>query len=274
MCATDPTPLVRVTPSPNIHVNVNTLVPGGVALKCTGTPTTGLLVSAEGPLKKGPMLLATVKGVEALAPPPGVGFVTEIAVVPTNAMYAAGTLTVSCVPVTLVGVKSAWPTHLTTDDAMKLVPVSVSVIEPPPATAAVGAMLLRVGTGFDTNGLIVNVCDELVPPPGVGFATVIAAVPADAMYAAGTLTVTNVPLTVTGVKSACPAQLTTDEAMKFVPVSVSVNNAPPAVAETGTMVASVGAGLGLAVVNDCDELGPPPGAGFVTVIAAVPAEAK
>ena len=74
---------------------------------------------------------------------------------------------------------------MTTDVAMKFVPVRVSVNDAPPVNADVGAMVVSVGAGLFTE----NVCAEVAPPPGAGFVTVIAAVPDVATYAAGTVTV-------------------------------------------------------------------------------------
>ena len=65
-------------------------------------------------------------------------------------------------------------------------PVTVSVNDDPPAVVEVGEMELVVGTGL----LIVSVCALDVPPPGVGFTTVIDAVPPVAMSVAGTIAVT------------------------------------------------------------------------------------
>ena len=69
---------------------------------------------------------------------------------------------------------------------MKFVPVTVSVKEEPPAVVEVGEIELVVGTGFT----IVSVCALDVPPPGVGFTTVIDPVPPFAMSTAGTIAVT------------------------------------------------------------------------------------
>src|SRR5438477_7604228 len=62
---------------------------------------------------------------------------------------------------------------------------------------------------------------------------------------------------------------TTDELMKFVPVAVSVNPAPPATMLVGAMDVSVGLGFTV-IVNVCALEAPPPGVGVNTVTDAVP----
>jgi hypothetical protein len=84
---------------------------------------------------------------------------------------------------------------------------------------------------------IVNVCAFDVPPHGV--TTVIEAVPAVAMRAAGTVAVscaaeTNV------VTSGVPFQFTVEPETKLVPFTVSVNCGPPAVAQVGLSELIVG----------------------------------
>src|SRR5271163_2900430 len=96
---------------------------------------------------------------------------------------------------------------------------------------------------------MVKVTAPDVPPPGVGLKTVTEAVPAVAMSPAGTAAVNCVPLT-NVVVSPVPFHCTTETPLtKFVPVTVSVKPAPPAVAEVGKIVASVGAGFGPVMVN-------------------------
>src|SRR5207247_2103434 len=150
---------------------------------------------------------------------------------------------------------------------MKFVPVAVSVNAAPPAAALLGESELSVGTGL----LIVNVCALEAPPPGVGLKTVTGAVPGVAMSLATICTWSWVPLT-NVVDRSLPFQRTTDEAMKFVPVAVRVNPAPPAAALGGEIELSVGAGL-LLIVKVCAPEGPPPGVGLKTVTGAVPAVA-
>jgi hypothetical protein len=115
---------------------------------------------------------------------------------------------------------------------------------------------------------IVNVCALDVPPPGPGFTTVTDAVPGVAIRAAVTVAVSCVDET-NVVVSAVPFQFTVEVETKFVPVTVKVNCAPPAVAQVGLIELVVGTGL--LIVNVCGFDVPPPGAGFTTVTDAVPA---
>ena len=55
---------------------------------------------------------------------------------------------------------------------------------------------------------------------------------------------------------------------KFEPLMVNVNAEPPAVALLGESDVSVVAGFW--IVNDCELVVPPPGAGFVTVTGTMP----
>lgn len=89
-----------------------------------------------------------------------------------------------------------------------------------------------------TGGLpIVNVCAFDVPPHGVR--TVIDAVPAVAMRAAGTVAVSCVAET-KAVASGLPFQFTVEPETKFVPFTVSVNCGPPAAVHVGLSEVMVG----------------------------------
>ena len=72
-----------------------------------------------------------------------------------------------------------------------------------------------------------------------------------------------------------PFHLTTDPCRKFVPVTVSVKSAPPARAEDGLRLATVGTGLGagLTIEKGSEFESPPPGGGFNTAILTVPGTA-
>jgi hypothetical protein len=94
----------------------------------------------------------------------------------------------------------------------------------------------------------VNVSEFDVPPPGVGFTTVIAAVPELAMSAAVIAAVNEVALTNVVVRG-LPFHCAVDPFMKLVPVSVSVNAAPPAPVNVGEIEVSVGTGFGAVIVN-------------------------
>jgi hypothetical protein len=206
--------------------------------------------------------LLTMKTNPLDVPPPGVGFFTVTAAIPPVAMSLAGTDAVNSVPLTYVVVSPA-PCHPTIEVETKFVPVTVRVNAAPPAVALDGESEARVGAGL----LIVNVRAPEVPPPGVGFVTVIDAVPAVAMSLAGTVAVKFVPLTYF-VFSPVPFHFTVDPETNFVPVTVRVNAAPPAVALEGE--SEVAAGNGFLMVNVRALDVPPPGVGFITVIDAVP----
>ena len=72
-----------------------------------------------------------------------------------------------------------------------------------------------------------------------------------------------------------PFHLTTDPCMKFVPVTVSEKPAPPARAEDGLRLVTVGTGFGggLTIEKGSEFESPPPGGGLKTVTLAVPAMA-
>ena len=113
----------------------------------------------------------------------------------------------------------------------------------------------------------------VVPPPGVGLNTVTFAVPTDTMLAAAMEAVSFVLLTKVVVWSE-PFQRTFEVLIKFVPFTVSIKAALPAVADVGLILESDGIGLlgGLIVkVNVLDV--PPPGVGLKIITFAVPTEA-
>jgi hypothetical protein len=126
---------------------------------------------------------------------------TVIEAVPAVAIRAAGTVAVSCVPETKV-VASGDPFQLTVEIAAKFVPFTVKVNCPPPAVAQVGLRVLMVGTAT-----IVNVSAFDAGP--VEFLTVIGAVPAVAIFAAGTIAVSCVAETKVVARFA-PFHLTTE----------------------------------------------------------------
>jgi hypothetical protein len=68
-----------------------------------------------------------------------------------------------------------------------------------------------------------------------------------------------------------PFQRTTEVEMKLAPLTVSVNPAPPAVAEVGLMLVMFGTGFAAVIVNVTEFEVPPPGDGLKTVTAALPA---
>jgi hypothetical protein len=75
------------------------------------------------------------------------------------------------------------------------------------------------------------------------------------------------------VVRALPFQFTVEAATKPPPLTVKVNAALPAGAALGEIELSVGTGLGIEMLNDTAPEVPPPGAGFTTVIEAVPVAA-
>src|SRR5947208_4637057 len=100
-------------------------------------------------------------------------------------------------------------------------------------------------------GLIVNVTEFDVPPPGAGFTTVTDAVPTVATFAAGTIAVSCVEETNVVVKGE-PFQLTVEVETKLVPFTVKVNWPLPAMVDVGLIEVMVGfaASTVLAVAAD------------------------
>ena len=148
-----------------------------------------------------------------------------------------------------------------------MLPLTVSVNAGPPALAVDGLRLESVGTG---GLLIVKVCALEVPPPGVGLNTVTCVVPAVAMSAAGIAAVSRVAETNVVARFA-PFHWTTELELKPLPLTVSVNATPLALAVVGLRL--VVAGTGLLIVRVWALEVPPPGAGVNTVTEAVPATA-
>ncbi len=142
-------------------------------------------------------------------------------------------------------VESAVPFHCTVAPERKLVPLTVKVNPVPPAVAEVGLRLVIVGVGaLMGNATAVNgVPDKLT--------AVMLALPALAIKLAGTAAVSCAELT-NVVVSAVPFHCTLAPERKLVPLTVSVNPAPPAVAEVGLrlVIAGVGALMGNATAVD------------------------
>jgi hypothetical protein len=124
----------------------------------------------------------------------------------------------------------------------KFVPITAKVKACAPAGAQLGSRELIVGMGFVP--LLMGKLTILeVPPPGAGLVTITAAMPAEAIAAAGMAAVNCVELTnvVVGV---VPPKLTIEAAIKFAPLMVSVKPAAlPATVLVGDMVVIVGIGL-------------------------------
>jgi len=180
-------------------------------------------------------------------PPPGAGLLTNKGSDARAAISVVETWIVSCVALTNVVVRAV-PLKLTTEEWLKLVPFTVSVKAAPPTVALAGESVETVGNGlFTVNGEFAD-----VPPPGAGFATVTLNVPAFAIAAAVMEAVICVALT-NVVVAAVPLKFTTDPETKFVPLTVSVNPAPPAVALVGDSDVIVGEGK-LTVVGSLELL--------------------
>lgn len=89
----------------------------------------------------------TLNVTEFEVPPPGKGLNTVTAGVPTAVISLAGMEAVSCADETKV-VERGLPLIFTTDEFTKLVPFTVSVNAPEPATTLVGESVVTVGTGL------------------------------------------------------------------------------------------------------------------------------
>ena len=125
---------------------------------------------------------------------------------------------------------------------------------------------LRTKSGIETEKLAI----VEVPPPGAGFETVTESVAAVAASVAGMAAVNAVELT-NVVDTGLALKLTTELALKFEPLTESVNAGLPTATLVGEMLFKTGSGL-LTVKVDGAEV-PASGAGFVTVTANEPAAA-
>jgi hypothetical protein len=201
-------------------------------------------------------------------PPPGAGLKTVICAVPVAATSDPRIVAVTSVEETTV-VDRDEPFHSTTELPIKFVPVTVSVKFALPANVDIGEMEIVVGTGFAA-AVIVNVCAFEVPPPGAAFTTVTNAVPVALTSAARIVAVTSVEETNVVVRDE-PFQSTTESFTKFVPLTVRVKLELPAAVDVGLSDVVVGAGFRMVNVSLFEV--PPPGAGVITVTAAVPAVA-
>lgn len=129
--------------------------------------------------------LLTVRVWAPDVPPPGAGLTTVIESVPPTAMSEAGTVTLMDVLEAKVVVNGT-PLKYMVDEALKFVPMTVRMKDDPPAVTEAGLIDEVVGTGL----LTVRVWALDVPPPGVGFTTVMEAVPPFAISAAVIVAVT------------------------------------------------------------------------------------
>jgi hypothetical protein len=199
-----------------------------------------LVIAAE-------LAMVSVTGVEVAA---AHEFTTVIEAVPGLAMRMAGTVAVSWVEETNV-VASDEPFQFTREPESKFVPFTVNVNCGPPGATQVGLSEPMVGIA-----LIVNVTAFDVPPQGLGFTTVIKAVPGLTIRFAGTLAFSCVEETKQpppGHASAFPFQFTVEVGRKLVPLTVNVNPLSPAMAQVGLseliegVLHGVGVGVGVGV---------------------------
>jgi hypothetical protein len=213
--------------------------------------------------------LFTVKATEFDVPPPGAGFVTVTpGVLPGVATSPARINAVTCVALTNVVARAA-PPKFTVDVLTKLVPFTVNVNPADPATILFGESVVTVGTGFGAAAMLKLIAFD-VPPPGAGFVTVTGGVLTLVMSLARIAALNCVALT-NVVTLAAPLKFTTELETKPVPVTINVNAPVLTVVPVGESVAKVGSGLFTVKFTELEA--PPPGVGFVTMTAGVPAEA-
>jgi len=213
-----------------------------------GPPTTAELGLSK-VIRGGGTVIVKVKAPEM--PPPGAGFDTVTIAVPAAAMSAAVMAACNSVLETKVVVR-ALPFHCTVEEETKFVPATINVNAAVPTSSELGFKEEIVGTGLS----IVKIAAAEVPPPGPGVTTVTIAVPPVTMSAV-VMAACRLVLETNVVARALPFHSTVEEDTKSVPLTVSVNAAPPAVVELGFRgaVASEGVGLGGGLVV---RLPPPP----------------
>src|SRR5512134_2042029 len=177
------------------------------------------------------------KAIAADVPPPGLGLITVTGTDPAVATSAAAIAARSTVPPTNVVARGV-PFHWTVAPVTKALPFTVNSNAALPATTLAGLRELTTGIALP----IVNVTGDDVPPPGVGLTTVTWVVPVLAMSLAGTAAVSWVPLTNVVVR-VVPFQCTEEPVTKPVPLTVSVNAAPPTAAVVGDTEVRTGTGF-------------------------------
>lgn len=138
-------------------------------------------------------------------------------------------------------------------------PLAENVTVPGNAPPTVAVLIVKVADcpagrvcvvvpALTAKSVTMNVSELEVPPPGVGFMTVIAAVPEVAISTAVMAAVNCVALTKVVVR-ALPFHCTTLVLMKLVPLMVKVNAAPPTGVVVGASEVIVGTGLTAPIVN-------------------------
>src|SRR6266508_6658754 len=194
-------------------------------------------------------------------PPPGPGLTTVMLPWPPKARSATLTLILICWLLTYVVGRLA-PYHCACESAIKLLPLMLIVsclALARSVSASVGLTPMIDGVGFSPGLAIVNSTAFDRPPPGPGLNIATPADPPAAMSAAPIWAVSWLPLTKLMVQSD-PFQRSFDPAMKFDPLMVSVNAAPPAGADAGVLAAIDGTGFspGAVMVNLSLFDAPPP----------------
>ena len=193
---------------------------------------------------------------------------------PPAARSAAVTVSLICVALTYV-VGRFDPFHCACESGIKFSPSTTRVIAAALAASVMiwpGEIAVIEGVGFWPGAAMSNVAALDVPPPGPGSTTTTPACPGCAISATLICVVSLVLLTKLVGRFArfhCTAELL----MKPLPLTVSVNAAPPADADAGPSVSIAGTGFsfGAVIVNLTALEVPPPGAGFATVTSTWPA---
>jgi hypothetical protein len=221
-----------------------------------------LTVTGEaGPVSEYPSI---VNGIDVgVGPPPGLGFTTVTLTVPAVATSAAGTAAVTCVELTSV-VGSVLVPKFTAEVETKFVPLTVSVNAAPPATCVCPSDA-SVGTGL----LTVKVRTIAGPVTGAGLLIETLNVPALAMSVV-VIGAVSCELLTNVVVFCVPLNVIVAPFRKPLPLTVSVNAAPPARVLAGERETPVGCPLLMVNCAAGAEV-PPPGAGFVTVTPTTPA---
>ena len=207
----------------------------------------------------------TLKLTEFDVPPPGVGFVTLTAGVPTVATSVARIDAINCVALTNVVVLGA-PPKFTVEVEIKFAPFTVNVNPAEPAVAPVGEREAMLGRGLPLPvPVMVKVMAFEGAPPG--FVTITEGVPGLATSVAATTAMMKLELS-TSVGSTLEPNVTLAPGKKFVPKTLRTNTPDPAATVVGDNEVIVTTGV--MTLNVTEFEGPPPGAGFVTTTAGVP----
>lgn len=173
------------------------------------------------------------KGLEF--PPPGAGFVIEIGTEPAIVKSPDGIVATSSVAETYVLATTA-EFALTVEPGRKLEPVIWTCVSGDASGTVEGDTETIDGVRF----LIESVSEFDVPPPGVGFDTVIVWLPAMVSLAAGSTALSWLDETRLAVKR-FPSKLTVDALLNPDPVRVSVVSADPTGALAGETLLREGA---------------------------------